>query len=100
MRTVLDKITFITSTAFSGEFIIVGSALHAVMQLVIVDLIENPDMFDLEKLQFDSEETVYGNEFYLEIWQKSIRPIVEHWIKSNFPSAWFLKMYSSKLYLA
>jgi hypothetical protein len=98
--TVLDTITYMASTGFTNEFIIVGSSLHELMQKIISDLIQNPWMFDKDKIEFDAPETYYSNDFYTEVWFKSIRPLAEQYIRLKFPYAWFLKVYSTKKFEA
>ncbi len=95
--TVIDTLTYIMSTAWSGEYIIMGTSLHELMQEVITDLKDNSKiMFDLDHVFLHTDESEYTNQFYLDFWYKCGRPIAEKFIKRKYPAAWFLKLYSTK----
>jgi len=92
--TVLDRLIYLTSTGFTGTYLILGTHLQNIMKLILKDLSEN-DNPKYKLIRYEDNEDFYSTMFYHELWEVVMRPIIAKYLAENIPNGWFNKFYSS-----
>jgi hypothetical protein len=90
---VLEKMTEMVSTGFTGVPMILGTSLHDIMGVVVKRLNLEPTLLDVSEIDLDAEESLYPGDFYVKAWDLVLLPTTMEYLTATCPTAWFLKLY-------
>lgn len=90
---VLEKLTWMASTGFTGTPVILGTALEDIMRVVVKRLNLEPTKLDKHVINLDARSDRYTGEFYAKAWDLVLLPEIMCYFTANCPKAWFIKLY-------
>ena len=90
---VLEKLTWMTSTGFTGTPIILGTHLDNIMRVIANRLNLEPTLLDVSEIDLDANEDRYSGEFYAKAWDLVLLPEIMCYLTVLCPRAWFFKLY-------
>jgi hypothetical protein len=88
VMTVLDEITLMISTGFTGLPLIVGTHLVTLRLLV---------MKEIGDIEYDRPVEYYTKMSYHNLWEIDVRPVVAKYVMEHLPSTWFVNVYTLNL---
>ena len=90
---VLEKMTWMVSTGFTGTPLILGTPLMDIMGIVVKRLNLEPTLLDASEINLDDNEARYPGDFYVKAWELVLLPTTMEYLTSTCPKAWFIKLY-------
>jgi hypothetical protein len=90
---VLEKMTWMVSTGFTGTPMILGTDLMDIMGIVVKRLNLEPTLLDVSEIDFDANADRYPGEFFVKAWDLVLLPTTVEYVTALCPRAWFLKLY-------
>jgi hypothetical protein len=90
---VLEKMTEMVSTGFTGVPMILGTHLMDIMGIVVKRLNLESTLLDVSEIDFDAEEGYYPGDFYVKAWELVLLPTTMEYLTATYPKAWFIKLY-------